>query len=83
MASLASNADVKPSSVEGNERHLLALYAGPHAAYYERQFARLSKGGLASLRPNGAAAGLGPLWAAARGLWGWFWFGAAPAKSLR
>jgi glycine betaine/proline transport system permease protein len=77
MEHLASNADVKPSSIESNERHLLALYAGPNAAYYERQFARLSKGGLANLQLHGAAAGLGPLWAAARGLWGCFWFGAA------
>jgi glycine betaine/proline transport system permease protein len=76
MESMVSNPDVRASMTEVREQELLTLYAGPRATYYEHQFARLAKGGLASLRPNGAALALGPLWAAARGLWGWFWFGA-------
>jgi glycine betaine/proline transport system permease protein len=60
---------------EASEQELLALYVGPNTAYYARQFERMSKDSPLALRLNWAALGCGPLWAAARGLWEWFWFG--------
>jgi glycine betaine/proline transport system permease protein len=75
MVHNGSGTTTKPMNTEASDRELLELYAGPNATYYARQFDRLSKDGLATPRLNWAALGLGPLWAAARGLWGWFWFG--------
>jgi glycine betaine/proline transport system permease protein len=51
---------------------LISRFAGPGAAYYTRQFARLGQapGWRASF--NAAVALVGPAWFAARGLWGWF-----------
>ena len=51
----------------------IAAFAGSHADYYTREFARLhgSSGHVASF--NASAAALGPLWLAARHLWQWFW----------
>jgi glycine betaine/proline transport system permease protein len=75
MDSVANHAEATSSITKRNEPELLQLYAGPNAAYYARQFERLSRGGLTGLRINWAALGVGPLWAAARALWGWFWLG--------
>ena len=76
MVSEISATALKPATDKEAEAHgLLEHYVGPNAPYYARQFDSLSKGGLSNLRMNWAAFGLGPLWAAARGLWGWFWFG--------
>ncbi len=48
-------------------------FAGPRGDYYARAFRRIqSKAGLAATF-NRAAALFGPVWAAARGLWGLFW----------
>jgi len=51
---------------------LISRFAGPGAAYYTRQFARLGQapGWRASF--NVVVALVGPAWFAARGLWGWF-----------
>ena len=51
---------------------LIADFAGVNARYYQRSFARIALS--ARLRPvfNWAAAAMGPLWFAARGLWSWF-----------
>lgn len=66
----------QPASTDGTE-HLLAQYTGPNAPYYAHEFEQVSKGGWAALRPNWAALALGPLWAASRGLWTWFWLAVA------
>ena len=48
----------------------VATFVGSNGAYYATQFQRLAEG---SYTFNWAAALLGPLWAAARGLWSLFW----------
>jgi len=65
----------EPPVVEGSEWDRVELYTGPNAAYYFDRFERMSTGGLNAFSINWAAAALGPLWAAARGLWTPFWFG--------
>ena len=54
-------------------RDMCMSFVGSNAEYYARQFQRLSEG---ALSVNWAAAVLGPIWAAARGLWWLFWAGA-------
>ncbi len=61
--------------VERSECDRVELYAGPNAAYYFSRFQRMSTGWSNAFSMNWAAAVLGPLWAAARGLWTPFWFG--------
>jgi glycine betaine/proline transport system permease protein len=56
---------------------LLEEYTGTNATYYAHEFDRVSRGGWASLRLNRAALAFGPLWAASRGLWTWFWLAVA------
>ena len=51
----------------------IAAFVGGNTGYYRREFERLGRatGYVTSFNP--AAAVLGPLWLAARRLWGWFW----------
>ena len=48
-------------------------FVGPHSAYYLRAFHRIQSSAGIGWTLNWAAAGFGPLWAAARNLWGFFW----------
>ena len=61
----------------GGPQTLLATFVGPNARYYTLQFERLGTGWWRGLSFNLAAAILGPVWAAGRGVWTWFWIGAA------
>lgn len=63
--------------VPDDDQTLLAQFVGPNAAYYAPHFARLADGGIAARRINWTALALGPLWAAARGLWSLAWYGIA------
>ncbi len=51
---------------------LIGQFTGRSAVYYQREFARLGEapGWRASFNPMAAV--VGPVWFAARGLWGWF-----------
>ncbi|MDE0003830.1 MAG: hypothetical protein OXQ29_14165 [Rhodospirillaceae bacterium] len=51
----------------------IAAFVGSGSDYYRREFERLGKapGHMTSFNP--AAAVMGPLWLAARRLWGWLW----------
>jgi glycine betaine/proline transport system permease protein len=55
----------------------LEQFVGANTAYYASHFARLTEGGLTVHRVNWAALALGPLWAAARGLWSLAWYSIA------
>lgn len=50
----------------------IAEFTGTNSSYYQDKFTSLFKGSRARLRPNLAAATVGPLWAASRGLFGTF-----------
>ncbi|QKC86861.1 proline/glycine betaine ABC transporter permease [Mesorhizobium sp. NZP2077] len=50
----------------------IAEFTGVNSSYYQGKFADLFEGSRARLRPNWAAAIVGPLWAASRGLFGAF-----------
>ncbi|TIQ75138.1 MAG: DUF2628 domain-containing protein, partial [Mesorhizobium sp.] len=50
----------------------IAEFTGDNSGYYQDKFADIFEGGRARLRPNWAAAIIGPLWAASRGLFGAF-----------
>lgn len=50
----------------------ISRFAGPNAAYYDRAFRRIGSANRPVWTFNATAALLGPLWAAARGLWGLF-----------
>jgi len=53
--------------------HGVEAFAGPNADYYEAEFARIQgKTGFVGSW-NTMAAVFGPLWGAARGVWGFFW----------
>ena len=58
-----------PSSADAK---LAAEFAGARGDYYARAFARIQDGS-ARFVFNPAAAALGPVWAGARGMWGFFW----------
>ena len=62
------SADVPPAVAET----LVQRFIGPGAAYYVRQFDRLGSVPGFRLSFNPFAALLGPIWFAARQLWGWF-----------
>ena len=61
------------TGLDHEPRDLCATFVGSNADYYARQFERMSEG---TLSVNWAAAVLGPIWAAARGVWWLFWVGA-------
>ena len=61
----------------GSPQRLLATFVGPNAGYYALEFQRLGAGRGPRLSLNLSAALLGPVWAAGRGVWTWFWVGAA------
>ncbi|MER9248771.1 ABC transporter permease subunit [Mesorhizobium sp. M0590] len=50
----------------------IAEFTGANSTYYQAKFSDIFKGSRARLRPNFAAAAVGPLWAASRGLFGTF-----------
>ena len=75
MASQAEAATAPGPGIGEAGEDLLATFVGPNAEYYRRRFQRLSENLFIGLRANWAAVIGGPLWAAARGLWGLFWFG--------
>lgn len=58
---------------ETRQQAPLQEFAQRSADYYAEAFARLGEKGWAALPFNPAATLLGPLWAAARGLWWLFW----------
>lgn len=60
----------KKVPTKAEKEKLVQAYAGPNAAYYAQQFTRISRLGFAGLSPNWAAMLGGPIWAAARNLWG-------------
>ncbi len=60
-----------------DEDEMVRKFAKTRWAYYARAFERISRLGIRGLGFNRAAAALGPLWSAARGLWGAFAFGIA------
>ena len=64
-----------PSSEGRGSREMIAAFAGQNAAYYADRFERLLRGFPEALAINWAAALVGPLWAASRSLWAWFWTG--------
>ena len=51
----------------------VANFANENAAYYEKAFARIQSTTGFTFSWNMAAALLGPIWGALRGLWGFFW----------
>ena len=52
----------------------IAEFAGQNEVYYQTAFRKIQEAtGPWVFTFNPAAAVLGPLWSAARGLWGWFW----------
>jgi glycine betaine/proline transport system permease protein len=48
-------------------------FAAKRAHYYEREFAKIEQARGFVWSFNGAASLLGPIWAGARGVWGFFW----------
>lgn len=62
------SADTPPAPAES----LVQRFIGPGAGYYGRQFDRLGAAPGFRLSFNPFAALLGPIWFAARHLWGWF-----------
>jgi glycine betaine/proline transport system permease protein len=68
---------VAASDIEVDREQLdasIAEFAGPAGDYYARAFNRIHEStGMAPRTFNAAAAVFGPLWAAARGVWGMFW----------
>jgi glycine betaine/proline transport system permease protein len=56
--------------------HSIAEFVGSGASYYQGQFARMERQGIARSSFNMAACAAGPIWASARGLW---WLFAASA----
>lgn len=63
---------MKDSSMETGS-HDVASFAKENAAYYEREFARIQGKTGFSWSWNWPAAVFGPIWGAARGVWGFFW----------
>ena len=55
----------------------IATFVGPNAHYYALAFERLSAERRRGFSINLAAAFVGPVWAIGRGVWTWFWIGAA------
>ncbi|NVK40319.1 MAG: proline/glycine betaine ABC transporter permease [Oceanospirillaceae bacterium] len=62
--------------IEMRHAGLMQEFTHQSTEYYSRVFARLSEKGWGALQINLAASLLGPLWAAARGLWWLFWVAA-------
>ncbi len=58
---------------QNRSAEIIEAYVGPNAGYYAREFERISRLGFFGLALNWAAMLGGPIWAAARGLWGLFW----------
>ncbi len=53
----------------------IAEFVGQNEAYYQGVFHKIHEAtSPVPITFNWAAAGLGPIWAAARGVWGFFWF---------
>lgn len=66
----ASDIEVDHASLDAS----IAEFAGQNGDYYAKQFQRIhSSTGLLPNTFNAIAAILGPIWAAARGVWGMFW----------
>lgn len=72
-----STATLAPPEPDADNHALLEQYVGLNTAYYAHHFPRLANGSVTAHRINWAAFALGPLWAAARGLWGLAWSGIA------
>lgn len=68
---------VAASDIEADRAALdlsIAGFAGKNGGYYAKAFRKIQESTrLVPLSFNGAAAGFGPLWAAMRGVWGFFW----------
>ncbi|MER9683708.1 ABC transporter permease subunit [Mesorhizobium sp. M0184] len=60
------------SSTDQDWSKSIAEFTGANAGYYKAKFGEIFEGSRARLRPNLAAAIVGPLWAASRGLFGAF-----------
>ena len=61
----------------GGSQAAIATFVGPNAHYYALAFERLSAERRRGFSVNLAAAFVGPVWAIGRGVWTWFWIGAA------
>jgi len=62
---------------QGGSQTAIATFVGPNAHYYALAFERLGSERRRAFSVNLAAAFVGPLWAIGRGVWTWFWIGAA------
>lgn len=65
--------DVTSDTAPADEQQQVAQFAKQNSHYYARQFAILGDAKNYAFTFNWAAALLGPLWLAARGVWNWFW----------